>query len=116
MRAGFRLILLLIVSLALRGFGGNVYAMPHAMEAPPAVAECGEHSGHDMMAPTLVQLDQDDPQHDKSCRISCDQVAAAALPVLAPFGTQATPTVLTPTLPALAVGDLPPPDHPPPIL
>ncbi len=103
MHSRLRLVLLLIIVIALRGFAGTAYALP---AAAPAMADCHPATGapHD--------------QHGgdaKACQISCDLAAAPALPVsVAPRGgLPASP--LTPTLAVLSLNDLPPPDHPPPI-
>jgi hypothetical protein len=110
MRAGFRFLLLLIVSLALRGFAGNAHAFsPLPVNLPEQqVASCPEHAAHEQAPATHTD-------HDKSCQINCDLAGAAALPVSVGPGVMPAPDILTPTQPTLAVGDPLAPDHPPPI-
>jgi hypothetical protein len=110
MRPGFRLLLLLIVSLLLRGFAGDAFALhlPSVAAAPMATSE---HQ-HCPETPTPAKT----TEHGKSCQINCDLAAAATLPVFLISAASPLPAVRIPTRPILAIGDLPAPDHPPPIL
>lgn len=111
MRPRFRLLLLLVIALALRGFAGDTFAL-HLPAAAPAPMAMGEHPPHcpENAAPAPST------EHGKSCQINCDLAAAAALPVFLKLATAPPPAVRIPTRPTLAIGDLPAPDHPPPIL
>ncbi len=115
MHPSLRFILLLILSIALRGFSGMAFAQPEpanpaATMAAASVADCPEHQ---QAAPLAV------PAHhqpgDKSCQISCDLAAAPALITKLGIPLGQRPATLRPTLPLMAFGETPPPDHPPPI-
>ena len=110
MRPGLRLILLLILAIALRGFAGSALAMPLVQPVTPISLECADHAEQQMAVATAHHAGD-----SKACQISCDQAAAPALPVTLHLAASALPAVLTPTLPALAIGPSPAPDHPPPI-
>jgi hypothetical protein len=108
MRCCFRLVLLLILSIALRGFAGSAFAMPLMAIDPVQMTDCAEHAGHDTPPMQSHHL-----PGDKACQISCDLGASPALPAgIVVTGTSA-PSVLTPTHVSLAISDAPPPDHPP---
>lgn len=115
MRPPLRFILLLILSIALRGFSGVAFAQPEpanlaATIAAATLADCPEHQQTTPLAA---------PAHhqpgDKSCQISCDLAAAPALITSQGIPLGPLPDTLRPTLPLLAFGEAPPPDHPPPI-
>ena len=103
MRPGFLLLLLLVLSLALRGFANDLH-LPAKASAPVAHTE----SCHETQAPQAAK-------HDRACQINCDLTAAAALPAATMARASALPDQLTPTRPILGMGDPLPPDHPPPI-
>ena len=109
MRPAIRLLMLLVVSLALSGFAGDAFALhqPAAM-----LMTMSEHQQHcpEETAPAQTT------EHGKACQINCDLAAAAALPVFLKAAASPPPAVRIPTLTTLAIGDLPAPDHPPPIL
>ena len=110
MRPGLRLILLLILAIALRGFAGSALAMPLMQPLTAISLECADHAEQQMAATTAHHAGD-----SKACQISCDQAAAPALPVFLPLAASVLPAVLTPTLPALTIGPSTAPDHPPPI-
>ena len=108
MRSGIRLILLLILAIALRGFAGPAFAVPATVpEQPAACHEAGDHS-----APITHAYHEADEQ---ACAIACDLAAAPALagPLQLPAGD--APAALNATRPVLALSAPPPPDDPPPI-
>lgn len=115
MRPSLRLLLLLILSIALRGFSGMALAQPqtlHAVfaEAATSMADCPEHQ--DATATPLATHHQ---PGDKACQISCDLAAAPALLSSLSVPAGPLPATLHPTRPILTVSEAPPPDHPPPI-
>ena len=108
MRSSVRLILLLVLAIALRGFAGLAFAQPaQATEQLAACHEAGDHS-----APVAHAHHETD---DKACAIACDLAAAPALagPLQLPAGE--APAALNATRPVLALSAPPPPDNPPPI-
>ena len=118
MRPTLRLVLLLILAIALRGFSVSAYAhtMPagHADAAPAtnsiAMADCPEHAAEDNSPPPAHHTPD-----DKACQISCDLAAASALTVSLELPAAAVRPVFTATRRILALSAAPPPDHPPPI-
>lgn len=109
MRVSLRFILLLVLSIALRGFAAPSYALPSTPAAPVEMSDCYEHGDHQ----ALHAHHQAD---DKACQISCDLTVSPALPVSFVKRSQAAPPVLAATLPVLILREAMPPDHPPPIL
>jgi len=111
MRPPLQLLLLLIVSLALRGFAA--LPMPqHQAPMPVAHMAMSAHDGHCPEETAAAPANE----HAKACQINCDLVAAAALPTVLKMAAATPPAVHVPTHPRLAIGETPPPDHPPPIL
>lgn len=110
MRCSLRLVLLLILSIALRGFVGGAFAMPAMTVDPVLMADCAEHAKPDMAPVQGHHL-----PGDKACQISCDLGASPALPAGIVLSDSSAPSVLTPTQVSLSISDAPPPDHPPPI-
>lgn len=108
MRSSFRLILLLVLAIALRGFAGPAIALPAtAPEQPAACHEAGDHS-----APVAHAHHEAD---DKACMIACDLAAAPALAGPLQLRAGDAPAALNATRPVLALSAPPPPDDPPPI-
>lgn len=116
MRPSLRLILLLILSIALRGFSGMAFAQPEPGQATTSfaatsMADCPEHQ----RAEEAYAAPAHHHPGDTSCQISCDLAAAPALIASLNIPLAPLPATLRPTLPLLAFGEAPPPDHPPPI-
>lgn len=117
MRPSLRLLLLLILSIALRGFSGMAFAVPQMPHAAPgaaamtmSMADCPEHQS----APATPLAAHHQPG-DKACQISCDLAAAPALLSSLSVPAGPLPATLHPTRPILTVSEAAPPDHPPPI-
>jgi hypothetical protein len=117
MRPGLRFILLLILSIALRGLSGVAYALPVpatqenlASVQLSAIADCPDHAANGAaLAHTHHQ------PGDKACQISCDLAVSPALPASSTLATESAPDGVTSTLSTLSLGSTLPPDHPPPI-
>ena len=117
MRPGVRLVLLLILSIALRGLSGAAYALPvpaiqadFAVAQAFAMADCPDHAANDAtLAHAHHQLG------DKACQISCDLAVSPALPAKPVLLADPTPGGVIPTRCTLALGPALPPDNPPPI-
>jgi hypothetical protein len=110
MRPGIRLLLLLVLAIALRGFAGPAFAVPAAVPELPAAAACHEAGDHPAPA-THAHHDAD----DRACAIACDLAAAPALAGLLRLPAGDAPTAFNATQPVLALAAAPPPDDPPPI-
>lgn len=117
MRPGLRLVLLLILSIALRGLSGAAYALPvpanhadHAAVHLSAVADCPDHAA---TGTALAGVHSD--VSDKACQISCDLAASPALPATPALIADPVPGGVSATARVLALGPTPPPDRPPPI-
>lgn len=114
MRPNLRVLMVLIVAIVLRGLSGSAYAMPVVAEPVTtghyALADCPDHAGHD--TPTAPMHHQPD---DKVCQIACDLAVSPGLPATPLVARSPSPAGLNPTRNILAVGETPPPDHPPPI-
>jgi hypothetical protein len=110
MRVSLRFILLLVLSIALRGFAGPVHALPVTPHEPVQLSDCAEHESVPSAAHASHQ------STDKACQISCDLSVSPVLPVVIASGVHAAPAVLSASLLVLILRDAMPPDHPPPIL
>ena len=106
MRPSLRLLILLIVTLVLRGAGGMAFAMPMS-----ATDDCHQRMAHH--AETADCDCHDD--HGATCRIQCDHAASPALAPVVIGGSLPAPAVLIPISPRLHWGEAGPPEHPPPI-
>ena len=118
MHPGMRLVLLLILSIALRGLSGAAYAMPvPAIQANFATtqsstrADCPDHAAKDVALAHAHHQTGD----NKACQISCDLAASPALPASPALLADRTPDGVIPTRSTLALGPALPPDDPPPI-
>lgn len=110
MRVSLRFILLLVLSIALRGFAGMAHALPSMPLEPVQVTDCAEHESIPAPAHAGHQM------ADKACQISCDLSVSPVLPVAFAVGPHPVPAVLSGKLHILILRDALPPDHPPPIL
>ena len=118
MRPGLRLVLLLILSIALRGLSGAAYALPapaiqadFATAQSSAMADCSDHAAKD---PALAHAHHQTGDN-KACQISCDLAASLALPASPALLADRTPDGVIPTCSTLALDPALPPDNPPPI-